>query len=687
MKTFYITTPIYYANGEPHLGSLYTTLIADSVTRYKRQRGFETYFLTGTDEHGINIERVAKEKGRTPREHVDLIVAEFQRMFALFEFDTKSGGYDHFIRTTDAYHYEGVSHLWRQVAKSKTPKGQDCIYKGFYEGWFCAPCAAYKTEDEYVKPDSPGGTPLCPVHERPLDRISEESYFFRLSDYTDALLDLYKSRPDFIRPEARRNEVISFVSSGLQDLSISRPKSSVSWGIPVPDDPSHTIYVWFDALSNYITAIGYGNEERQKSVGFEKFWPAVHLVGKDILRFHVVYWPAFLMAAGIEQPQMIYAHGMWLASDGRKMSKTLGTTINLNILHNHFSNDAIRYFCLREMVFGQDGKFSYDILIDRANSDLAKGLGNLISRTLTMIHRYCDGKIPSQTIPEEKYLLAKRAGIDPDAMAFAKILEHARDQYLQNFDDYSFNRALEVAWSIIARVDKMISDAKPWELAKDEAQKHTLEAVLYRSAETLRWLCILLHPVMLGATRQVWSYLGQEKDLSSIDPATISWGELREGTAIGTVQAIFPQIDKEKIMTEIDKEKKQLEEPVQAKAETKKEEAEASVNLIEIDDFIKVEIRVGQILTAERVPKSDKLLKFTVDVGEATPRQILAGIAEHYEPETLINRKIAVVTNLKPRKLRGLESQGMVLAASVGTGDKPALATFSDDVPNGAKLK
>jgi methionyl-tRNA synthetase len=685
MKTFYITTPIYYANGEPHLGSLYTTLVADCVTRYKRQRGFETFFLTGTDEHGINIERVAKEKGREPREHVDLIVAEFKRMFAAFEFDTEHGGYDLFIRTTDPFHYEGVSHLWRRVAQSKTPKGRDCIYKGFYEGWFCAPCAAYKTEDEYIKPDAPGGAPICPVHDRPLDRISEESYFFRLSDYSEALLDLYQSRPDFIRPEARRNEVMSFVSSGLQDLSISRPKTSVAWGIPVPDDPTHTIYVWFDALSNYITAIGYGNEERQKAVGFEKFWPAVHLVGKDILRFHVVYWPAFLMAAGIEQPRMVFAHGMWLGSDNRKMSKTLGTVIDLKILHRHFTNDTIRYFCLREMVFGQDGKFSYDMLIDRSNSDLAKGLGNLISRTLTMIQRYCDGNIPSPHIPEEKYLLAKRVGVDPDAMAFASMLEHARDQYLLYFEDYAFSRALETAWSIIARVDKMISDAKPWDLAKDETQRNTLNAILYRSSEALRWLCVLLHPVMPGATRQVWSQLNESEDLSKLDPTTLVWGGLKEGTAIGKVQPIFPQIDREKVMTEILSEVGASGTP-QAKAESPKPQ-ETESNLIEIDDFVKVEMRVGQVLTAERVPKSDKLLRLTVDVGEAAPRQILAGIAEHYEPESLINRKIAVVTNLKPRKLRGLESQGMVLAASVGAGDKPALATFANDVPNGAKLK
>ncbi|HMF57546.1 MAG TPA: methionine--tRNA ligase, partial [Pyrinomonadaceae bacterium] len=312
METFYITTPIYYVNRFPHLGHLYTMMLADCVARYKRQRGFETFFLTGTDEHGINIERTAARDGRTPQEQADYVVSYFKKMTAEFGLDTEHGGYDIFMRTTYPFHEEGVSALWRRAARNRTPKGREAIYKGFYEGWFCAPCAEYKTEDEYKKPEKAGDAPLCLVHDTPLDRVAEESYFFRLSDYGEALLSLYESRPDIIRPEARRNEVMSFVRGGLQDLSISRLKSSVSWGIPVPDDPMHTMYVWFDALSNYVTAIGYGNEERERKVGFEKFWPAVHLLGKDILRFHAVYWPAFLMAAGIEQPRAIIAYGMWL---------------------------------------------------------------------------------------------------------------------------------------------------------------------------------------------------------------------------------------------------------------------------------------------------------------------------------------------------------------------------------------
>ena len=714
MKSFYVTTPIYYANSLPHLGHLYTTMVADCVNRFKRQRGCETYFLTGTDEHGINIERAAARAGRTPKEQVDFIVGELKRMFAAFALDKEHGGYDIFMRTTEPFHYEGVGEFWRRVARARTPKGREAIYKGHYEGWFCAACAAYKTEDEYLKPEREGELPRCLTHEIPLDRVSEESYFFRLSDYDEALLSLYDARPDFVRPEARRNEVISFVRGGLQDLSISRLKSSVAWGIPVPDDPAHTIFVWFDALTNYITAIGYGNRERESEVGFEKLWPAVHLVGKDILRQHAIYWPAFLLAAGIEQPRMVFAHGLWLDAQGRKMSKTLGNAVELPVLSRHFSNDLVRYFMLREMVFGQDGRFSYEALIERANSDLAGGLGNLSSRTLTMIERYCGGAIPSPRITEKNYLAAKRAGVETDDGGLASALSHARDEFVRLIDDFAFNRALEAAWSIMARADKMITEAKPWELAKDETQRETLNAVLYRAAESLRWLAVMLHPVMPEATRAIWQQLGQEEDLAQLDPAKLSWGGLREGARIGAVAPVFPRIDKAKKMAEIEKEttnegaratEAEAIPNAPAQAETKPEppmrgateadavagaqtDAMANVtNYIEIEDFAKVELRVAEILTAERVPKADKLLRLTVNSGDAEPRQIIAGIAQHYDPATLVGRKIVVVANLKPRKLRGYESQGMLLAASVGDEGRPVLATFAEDVPNGARLK
>ena len=687
MNTFYVTTPIYYANSLPHLGHLYTMIVADTIARAKRQRGIETYFLTGTDEHGINIERAAERAGRTPKEQADYVVSYYKKMTSEFGLDTEHGGYDIFMRTTYPFHYQGVSELWRRCAKAKTPKGNDAIYKGHYEGWFCAACAEYKTEDEYQKPKAEGEAPTCLIHETPLDRVSEESYFFRLSDYDEALLAVLESRPDFVRPESRRNEVISFLRGGLQDLSVSRLKSSVSWGVPVPDDPAHTIYVWFDALINYITAIGFGNEERERAVGFEKFWPALHLVGKDILRFHAVYWPAFLIAAGIELPRAIVAHGMWVDPNGRKMSKTLGNTVELDVLHKHFPIDAIRYFCLREMVFGQDGRFGYEGLIDRANSDLASGWGNLSSRTLTMIARYCDSRIPSGVIPEDKLLLAKRTGVDTDETTVAGFIEHARDQFLLHFENLAFSRALEAAWSVVARVDKMITDAKPWDLAKDENQKQTLNVVLYRSAESLRWLSVLLHPVMPGSSRAIWNQLGLDGSPAQVNPSELKWGELKEGTTIGDVQPVFPRLDKARIMSEINGEPRQPELPVPPKEHATQADAVGVTSFIEIDDFAKVDLRVGQILSAERVPKADKLLLLKVDLAEEQPRQILAGIAQYYEPEKLVGRKVVIVANLKPRKLRGYESQGMVVAASYGEEGRPVIATFTEDVPNGARLK
>ena len=688
MSTFYVTTPIYYANSLPHLGHLYTMIVGDTIARSKKQQGIETYFLTGTDEHGINIERAAQNAGRTPKEQADYVVSYFKEMTSKFGLDTEHGGYDIFMRTTEPFHHEGVSALWRKIAKAKTPKGNDALYKGHYEGWFCAPCAEYKTEDEYEKPKNEGEPPTCLIHETPLDRVSEESYFFRLSDYDEALLSVFEGRPDFVRPESRRNEVMSFVRGGLQDLSVSRLRTSVSWGVPVPDDPSHTMYVWFDALINYITAIGYGNKEREQAVGFEKFWPALHLVGKDILRFHAVYWPAFLIAGGIELPRAIVAHGMWVDPVGRKMSKTLRNVIELDILHKHFSIDAIRYFVLREMVFGQDGRFGYEALIDRANSDLASGWGNLSSRTLTMIGRYCDSRIPSGVVPADGFI------------------ENARDQFLQHLENLAFSRALETAWSVIARVDKVISDAKPWDLAKDENQKQTLGAVLYQAAESLRWLSVLLHPFMPNASQAMWTQLGLDGSPAQVNPKELKWGELKEGSRIGDVQPVFPRIDKAKTMSEINKDASAAGSPgvhvteadaVPAASETTQPappmthatEADAIgvTSFIEIDDFAKVDLRVGQVLSAERIPKADKLLLMKIDLAEEQPRQVLAGIAQYYEPEKLVGRKVVVVANLKPRKLRGLESQGMVVAASYGEEGRPVLATFTEDVPNGARLK
>ncbi|MBA3631460.1 MAG: methionine--tRNA ligase [Acidobacteria bacterium] len=699
-QPFYITTPIYYANSLPHLGHLYTTTVADVITKHKKQRGYDTYFLTGTDEHGVNIQRVAEEKGRTPKEQVDFVSSQYKEMFADFGLTD----YDIFMRTTEPFHYKAVQNLWRKIAKNKTPKGNETIYKGFYEAWFCPNCAEFKTETEYeLRTDE--DVPRCLIHEKPLDRVAEESYFFRLSDYGETLLKIIEENPRRIRPEARRNEVTSFIKGGLQDLSISREKKSVSWGIPVPDDGNHVIYLWVDALSNYISAIGYGNSERA-NIGFEKYWQnATHLVGKDILRFHTVYWFSFLHAAGLELPETVYAHGMWLDAEGRKMGKTLGNAIELDVLHKHFQTDALRYFLLREMVFGQDGKFSYENLIDRANADLASGLGNLSSRTLSMINKYCDGIIPNGKISEPHYLYAKRAGINADEQELVSVLDHARDEFLRRFDNFEFSQALEILWNVIARTDKMISDTKPWELVKDENQAETLNAVLYRATETLRWLCVLLYPVMPEAMREIYAQIGLNEDISTINPENLTWGELQAETKIGETRAVFPRIDKTKVMKEIEKEKSEVssqktEEGKQQPSDNKQaanneqrttnedQRPKTEDQFITIDDFLKVELRVGEIKVAERIPNADKLLRFEIDLGEEKPRQILAGLAEYYEPEKLIGRNVVVVANLKPRKMRGLESNGMLCAASLeNSDDSPAIATFLEDVKIGARLK
>ena len=546
MKTFYITTPIYYANSLPHLGHFYTTTVADVIAKHKIQRGYDTFFLTGTDEHGVNIQRVAEANNQTPKEYVDYISTEIKKMFGDFGLND----YDIFMRTTEQFHYEAVQNLWKTIAGNKTPKGNENIYKGFYEAWFCPNCAEFKTENEYQIVEGED-VPRCLIHERPLDKVSEESYFFRLSDYDEFLIEKIESDSILVRPEARKNEVLSFIRGGLQDLSISREKRNVYWGIPVPGDENHTIYLWVDALSNYITAIGYGNEER-KNIGFEKYWQNVtHLVGKDILRFHTVYWFSFLKAANLDLPKTVFAHGMWLDGQGRKMGKSLGNAIDLETLKTYFQTDAIRYFVLSEMIFGQDGNFSYEKLIEKTTADLANGLGNLSSRTLSMIRKYRDAKIPDGKIHEENYIFAKRAGISGDEQELVSVLENARNEFIRRFDNFEFSPALEIVWSVIARIDKMITDSKPWELIKDENQAETLNAVLYRATETLRWLCVLLYPVLPESTKNIYAQIGLSEDIEKINPENLKYGELKAGTEIGETEPVFPRIDKQKVMSEI----------------------------------------------------------------------------------------------------------------------------------------
>lgn len=683
-ETFYITTPIYYVNAKPHIGHAYTTLVADSIIRFKRQRGIDSFFLTGTDEHGINVERAAAARGVPIKEHVDQIVDEFKAAFAPLGVE-----YDRWIRTTDPAHEKAVQKLWRRLAE------RGYIYKGHYSGWFCGNCNEFKD----VEPDAEN--PVCPVHERPLERVEEESYFFKLSEFQGKLLELYDTQPDFVRPESRRNEVRSFVAGGLKDLSISRV--SVKWGIPVPGDPKHTIYVWLDALSNYITALGWGNDEYD---GFDTYWPGLHLVGKDILRFHTVYWPAFLYAAGIKLPRGVFVHGMLLMG-GRKMSKTLGNVVRAGELLTHFTPDMIRYFILREVVFGLDGYFSYEAMIDRVNSDLADGLGNLASRTLTMVRNYFDGVPP------------RPSGADNENAADVKErIEEVKAKFDEEFGAFSFSRALEAAWAGIACVDKFITDNQPWKLAKDPSARTRLEGVLATAYEGLRHLVLLVAPALPESTREIWSQMGINGEPLRINPGEARWGEPIEVSRIDRISPVFPKLNKEKIMAEVENksaesgdaaartgaahseqasEQAALPDMVE-RATTKAEEVASPIGAtqavappesekITIDDFVKVELRAATVLEAERVSKADKLLRLQVDLGEEKPRQILAGIAQHYSPEDMIGRKIIVVSNLAPRKLRGLESNGMLLAASIGEDGRPVIATFAEDVPNGARLK
>jgi methionyl-tRNA synthetase len=695
-KTFYVTTPIYYVNAKPHIGHAYPTIVADVLTRFHRQRGIDSYFLTGTDEHGINIERAAAARGVELKRHVDEIVDEFKAAFAPLGLE-----YDQWIRTTDPKHEAAVQRLWRILDE----RGH--IYKSRYEGWYCGNCNEFKDADEKTS------EPLCPVHERPLERLAEESYFFRLSEFQKPLLEYYEKHPEFVQPDVRRNEVISFVAGGLKDLSISRV--SVEWGIPVPGDPKHTIYVWLDALSNYITALGWGTDKHQL---LDRYWPvkgiprnALHLVGKDILRFHAVCWPAFLMGAGIELPRMVYAHGMLLRG-GQKMGKTLGNAIDLGVLKKHFAPDLIRYFLLREVAFGQDGEVTYEALIDRVNSDLADGLGNLASRTLTMIKNYFGGVAP-------------RPGSGPnEESADVRLrIDEARQKFDEEFAALNFSRALEAAWAGIARVDKFITASQPWKLAKDPSARPQLASVLATAYEALRHLVLVVAPVLTVTSREIWNQMGLAGDPLRIDPNATKWGEALAVSKIHRISPAFPKLDKEKIMAEIESESAApISEPANPQESAGQEAAiESAVpagqrattsesaatagqqagmpalpsplpgplpgQIITIDDFVKVELRAATVLEAERVPKTDKLLRLIVDLGEAQPRQILAGIAQHYSPEDVVGRKIIVVANLAPRKLRGLESNGMLLAASIGEDGRPVLATFGEDVPNGARLK
>src|SRR5713101_2946760 len=663
MKKFYITTPIYYVNARPHIGHAYTTLACDTIARRQRMMGFDTHFLTGTDEHGQKIQRAAEAAGKPPQQLTDEVSAEFRALW-----DRMGITYDDYIRTTSDRHKRGVQELWRRI------KEHGYIYKGSYTGQYCV------FDELYVDAIGPGDP--CPECAPPTETVKEENYFFKLSAFAEPLLDLYTKNPYFIRPETRRNEVIAFVRSGLRDQSISR--STFSWCIPVPDDPKHVIYVWFDARANYVTALGYGQDDDSQ---YKRYWPAdVQMIGKEIVRFHCVYWPAFLMAAGLPLPQRIMAHG-WLLFEENKMSKSRGNIVRTETILEVLGADALRYFLLREIVFGQDGSFSFDALVQRYNSDLANGLGNLASRTLTMITRYFKGEVPYPS----------HAGHTSADAAIADAAKKLIADYGTLFDQFHFSRALETAWGLVAAVDKYIVENEPWALGEkkdtDEESRSRLATVLYTSAEALRIVTALAHPVMPDATAKIWAQMGLG-DIRKFDLQQLQWGQLHLGTKLGEVQAVFPRADKSAVerMQKMEEQSGgtgvSLVQPSatrQPAAGTPQPAATIPHGKISIDDFAKIELRVALVKTAERVKGADKLLRLEVDLGTEV-RQLVAGIAEAYEPEALIGRKVVIVANLAPRKLRGLESNGMIVAASP-EGGKPVLASFLEDVPVGTRLK
>jgi len=687
-EKFYITTPIYYVNARPHIGHAYTTIVCDAVARWYRMRGVDTFFLTGTDEHGVNVERSAVAAGQDPQKWVDAVAAQFKAIF-----DRIGITYDDFIRTTDERHKRGVQQLFRVL------RDKGFIYKGTYTGQYCI------FDNLYVDVTEPGAP--CPECGRPTETVNEQNYFFKLSAFEDKLLAYYEQHPEFVRPESRRNEVISFVRAGLRDLSISR--STFKWGIPVPDDPGHVIYVWLDALANYITAIGYGSPEKAEQKKYEHFWPAdVHMMSKEIIRFHCVYWPAFLMAAGIPLPKSVVVHGHLLFEES-KMSKSRGNVVRSETILEVLGSDALRYFLLREVVFGQDGSFSFDALVQRFNADLANGIGNLASRTLAMITRYFNAEVP--------YPSAAAARTERED-TLANLGMKTIVDFTELFRDYQFSRALESAWALLSATDTYISESKPWEVAEqqDEQGRARLGTILYTAAEALRIVTALAHPALPQATTKIWTQLGLG-DIQKVRLDQLKWGQLPVGTKLGKVEGVFPRADKSAIermqqMEQQDHPKAPAAKPAEqakdtpagAGAQAGQPATQAAAgptsaapaptgsalptNLpkIAIDDFMKVELRVALVKFAEKVKGADKLLRLEIDLGDEQ-RQIVAGIAKAYDPEKLIGRKIVIVANLQPRKLRGLESNGMLLAASFGEEGTPVLAGFLEDVPVGARLK
>ncbi|MGM0880595.1 MAG: methionine--tRNA ligase [Bacillota bacterium] len=663
-NTFYITTPIYYPSDKLHIGHAYTTVAGDAMARYKRLRGYDVWYLTGTDEHGQKIERKAKEKDQSPQQFVDDIVVGIKELWAKLEISN-----DDFIRTTEERHKQVVEKIFALLLK------QDDIYKGTYEGWYCTPCESFFLERQLEDGK-------CPDCGRPVELVKEESYFFRMSKYADRLLQYYEENPDFIQPESRKNEMINnFIKPGLEDLAVSR--TTFDWGVKVPGDPKHVIYVWIDALSNYITALGYGNEGADQK--YRDFWPAdVHLVGKEIVRFHTIYWPIMLMALDLPLPKKVFAHGWLLMKDG-KMSKSKGNVVDPVMLIDRYGLDALRYYLLREVPFGADGTFTPENFVERINFDLANDLGNLLNRTIAMIDKYFEGAIPSFT-----------GTVTAFDESLQKLAGETISQVEAALENMEFSVALASLWQLVSRTNKYIDETQPWTLAKDAAKNGELASVMYHLAESLRIVSIALQPFLTHAPREMWKQIGIEQGKLTTWESTKRFGQLPGGTKVSKGSPLFPRLDTAEEAAFIAAEMgggTQPEQPAdkneaagtasaqqsaasQPEAEVKEE--------IAIDDFAKVELRVAQVIAAEPVHKADKLLKLQLDLGYEQ-RQVVSGIAKFYTPEQMVGRKVICVTNLKPVKLRGEWSQGMILAASHG--DQLTLAAVPDDMPNGAVVK